>query len=308
MDPTIRAQLNKVEVVADPEIEALFPELQRVIVTDRRPPTAGSSPSRSTTPRAIRATRSPTRRSRRSSTRWPSRCSDAETAAARSRTRSGTWRSWTSITELMEMLPSRRLAASRGGPEYGTDRRREDRPEPHGRGPRGRPLRAGDFLSIRPHHVMTHDNTAPVMKKFQAIGAPRVHDPRQPVFVLDHDIQNRSEANLAKYRAIEAFAARAGRRLLSRRARASATRSWSSSSTSCPAPSSSPPTRTPTCTAAWARSARRWCAPTPPRSGPPARSGGRSRAAFGSCSTGELARGGAGQGRDHRPLRSLQPG
>jgi 2-methylcitrate dehydratase len=33
MDPTIRAQLDKVEVVADPEVEALFPELQRVIVT-----------------------------------------------------------------------------------------------------------------------------------------------------------------------------------------------------------------------------------------------------------------------------------
>jgi 2-methylcitrate dehydratase len=33
MDPNIRAQLNKVEVVADAEIEALFPELQRVIVT-----------------------------------------------------------------------------------------------------------------------------------------------------------------------------------------------------------------------------------------------------------------------------------
>jgi 2-methylcitrate dehydratase len=33
MDPTIRAQLSKVEVVADPEIEALFPGLQRVIVT-----------------------------------------------------------------------------------------------------------------------------------------------------------------------------------------------------------------------------------------------------------------------------------
>ena len=35
MDPKIRAQLDKVEVVADPEIEALFPELQRVIVTVR---------------------------------------------------------------------------------------------------------------------------------------------------------------------------------------------------------------------------------------------------------------------------------
>jgi 2-methylcitrate dehydratase len=32
-DPRIRAQLRKVEVVADPEIEALFPTLQRVIVT-----------------------------------------------------------------------------------------------------------------------------------------------------------------------------------------------------------------------------------------------------------------------------------
>src|SRR5438270_7118123 len=33
MDPVIRAQLKKVEVVADPEIEKVFPALQRVIVT-----------------------------------------------------------------------------------------------------------------------------------------------------------------------------------------------------------------------------------------------------------------------------------
>jgi 2-methylcitrate dehydratase len=32
MDPKIRAQLNKIEVVADPEIEKVFPALQRVIV------------------------------------------------------------------------------------------------------------------------------------------------------------------------------------------------------------------------------------------------------------------------------------
>src|SRR5208283_272500 len=32
MDPTIRAQLKKVEVVADPEVEKVFPALQRVIV------------------------------------------------------------------------------------------------------------------------------------------------------------------------------------------------------------------------------------------------------------------------------------
>ncbi len=77
-------------------------------------------------------------------------------------------------------------------------------------GPEGRPVRAGDFLAIRPQHVMTHDNTAAVIRKFRAIGAPRILDPRQPVFVLDHDIQNCSEENLAKYRAIEAFAREQG--------------------------------------------------------------------------------------------------
>ena len=35
MDPAIRAQLQKVEVVADPEIEKVFPALQRVIVMIR---------------------------------------------------------------------------------------------------------------------------------------------------------------------------------------------------------------------------------------------------------------------------------
>jgi homoaconitate hydratase len=69
-----------------------------------------------------------------------------------------------------------------------------------------RQLRAGDFLSIRPRHVMTHDNTSAVMAKFKAIGAARLFDPRQPVFALDHDIQNTTEENLGKYRKIEAFA------------------------------------------------------------------------------------------------------
>ncbi len=73
-----------------------------------------------------------------------------------------------------------------------------------------RPLRAGDFVSIRPRYVMTHDNTSAVMKKFTAIGARRLHDPRQAVFALDHDIQNTSESNLSKYREVEAFAREQG--------------------------------------------------------------------------------------------------
>jgi len=73
-----------------------------------------------------------------------------------------------------------------------------------------RPLRSGDFVSIRPFHVMTHDNTSAVMSKFKAIGAKKVFDRRQLVFALDHDIQNRDEANLKKYRSIEAFAVEQG--------------------------------------------------------------------------------------------------
>lgn len=59
---------------------------------------------------------------------------------------------------------------------------------------------------IRPEHVMTHDNTMPVINKFLSIGAKSLYNPRQPVFTLDHDVQNSSEANLRKYDRIEQFA------------------------------------------------------------------------------------------------------
>ena len=67
-------------------------------------------------------------------------------------------------------------------------------------------LRTGDFVSIRPFHAMTHDNTSAVMSKFKAIGATKIYNPRQLVFALDHDIQNHDEANLRKYLSIETFA------------------------------------------------------------------------------------------------------
>ena len=73
-----------------------------------------------------------------------------------------------------------------------------------------RPLRAGDFVSIRPQHVMTHDNTSAVISKFKAIGAKNIYDSKQLVFALDHDIQNHDEANLKKYRSIETFASEHG--------------------------------------------------------------------------------------------------
>jgi len=70
----------------------------------------------------------------------------------------------------------------------------------------GAVIRSGDFISIRPRHVMTHDNTGAVIPKFKQIGATSIADPAQPIFAIDHDIQNTSPENLAKYAKIEAFA------------------------------------------------------------------------------------------------------
>jgi homoaconitate hydratase len=74
--------------------------------------------------------------------------------------------------------------------------------------PAGHVVRTGDYLSIRPAHVMTHDNTAAVIPKFASMGATRILDREQPVLALDHDIQNRSPENLDKYARIREFAAK----------------------------------------------------------------------------------------------------
>ncbi|TVQ31947.1 MAG: homoaconitase [Phycisphaeraceae bacterium] len=74
----------------------------------------------------------------------------------------------------------------------------------------GEVVRAGAFLNIRPRHIMTHDNTSAVMGKFKEIGAARIADPRQPVFAMDHDVQNITPENLGKYAKIQQFAREQG--------------------------------------------------------------------------------------------------
>lgn len=74
----------------------------------------------------------------------------------------------------------------------------------------GQQVQAGDYVSIRPAQVMTHDNTGPCISKFRSIGATRIRDPSQVVFCLDHDVQNKSSKNLEKYSKIETFAREQG--------------------------------------------------------------------------------------------------
>jgi len=71
-------------------------------------------------------------------------------------------------------------------------------------------VHAGDYLMIQPAYVMTHDNTGAVIPKFKSIGAKKLFNPRQVVHTLDHDIQNKTEKNLEKYKKIEDFSKSVG--------------------------------------------------------------------------------------------------
>ncbi|KAG8890758.1 mitochondrial Homoaconitase [Tulasnella sp. 332] len=95
--------------------------------------------------------------------------------------------------------------------------------------PPGKTVHSGDYVMIQPEHVMSHDNTGPIISKyvgygllrvvahrgyganrFKSIGATKIFNPTQPVFTLDHDVQNKSTKNLAKYAGIEVFARQHG--------------------------------------------------------------------------------------------------
>jgi homoaconitate hydratase len=66
-------------------------------------------------------------------------------------------------------------------------------------------VHSGDYIMIQPAYVMTHDNTGAVIPKFKSIGATKLFNPRQVVHTLDHNVQDKSEKNLEKYKKIEDF-------------------------------------------------------------------------------------------------------
>ena len=74
----------------------------------------------------------------------------------------------------------------------------------------GQVVHTGDYVFIRPAHILTHDNTGAILAKFNKIGAKRMANPLQPVFALDHNVQDTGKNNLDKYRRIEEFGQKMG--------------------------------------------------------------------------------------------------
>ncbi len=76
--------------------------------------------------------------------------------------------------------------------------------------PKGYFVKSGDYINIEPAYVMTHDNTGAVIPKFKEIGVKKLYNADQVVITLDHNIQDKSEKNLKKYKEIENFAKNMG--------------------------------------------------------------------------------------------------
>ena len=74
----------------------------------------------------------------------------------------------------------------------------------------GQRVQSGDTLFITPQHLLTHDNTSAVMQKLKAMTVTSIKRPHQPVFALDHNVQDLSDNNQNKYKSIEKFASEMG--------------------------------------------------------------------------------------------------
>lgn len=74
----------------------------------------------------------------------------------------------------------------------------------------GKKVKSGDYVTLQPAQCMTHDNSWPVALKMMSIGATQIKNPSQIVMTLDHDTQNKTEANLRKYKNIQEFAEKHG--------------------------------------------------------------------------------------------------
>jgi len=74
----------------------------------------------------------------------------------------------------------------------------------------GREVKAGEIVTLEPDFILTHDNTAAIMKKLPAIGVSRLKHPERAVIVLDHVTPAADSKHAANHKAIREFVAAQG--------------------------------------------------------------------------------------------------
>jgi 3-isopropylmalate/(R)-2-methylmalate dehydratase large subunit len=74
----------------------------------------------------------------------------------------------------------------------------------------GRPVAAGEIVTLEPDRLLSHDNTAAIAKTFAKMGAARVVEPEKVVVVLDHCVPAATEKYAQNHLEIREFVAANG--------------------------------------------------------------------------------------------------
>ena len=74
----------------------------------------------------------------------------------------------------------------------------------------GRDVRAGDVITVSPDYILSHDNSAAIIKEFRKLGVGRVADPGKIVMILDHVVPAASEEHAQNHKTVREFVAEQG--------------------------------------------------------------------------------------------------
>ncbi|MDH5706525.1 MAG: 3-isopropylmalate dehydratase large subunit [Candidatus Aminicenantes bacterium] len=69
----------------------------------------------------------------------------------------------------------------------------------------GAEVRAGEVVTVSPDYILSHDNSAAIIKEFKKLGVNSVRCPKKLVIILDHVVPASSEKYAANHKAIREF-------------------------------------------------------------------------------------------------------
>ncbi len=69
-------------------------------------------------------------------------------------------------------------------------------------------VRAGEVVTVSPDYILSHDNSAAIIKEFNKLGVGKVRCPKKLVIILDHVVPASSEKYAANHKAIREFVSR----------------------------------------------------------------------------------------------------
>jgi len=69
----------------------------------------------------------------------------------------------------------------------------------------GRPVRAGEVVTVSPDYCLSHDNSAAIIGEFKKIGVPRVKAPDKIIIILDHIVPAADEKYAQNHKTIREF-------------------------------------------------------------------------------------------------------